>query len=441
MQIIPEKRRPSVSQQFGQAFANVGQAAGQMVPEYLKSQAQDEALAKRGIDLKGISDPQIRQQIVADELKYGRARKLAAAEARYAQGKPGMVRDSVSLQENMPGEDVDVTESVTRIGSGEPGGGKIPQPSTRGVAKPVMSGDEIMAEAQERVAAFGGMTDLQTEYNKVATRNQANAQYNQQLKDDIDAQTKKQEKYAGIANEKLSKLFPDSPDDVKALFSRYGEEAARSNLSEAAIEKDLAKKAIEFKNSYANIKKSIGAPTVVNKLKGLVTGVDVPSVKARGDLRVKLNPLLKEGLFDSARTLLDELGFGPEATEMVMFDLGENAQKTVAQLPEMKRPFERVKGPFAQDRILPFNPEQSAQITENIQQAFKSDPSANMILLRKAYEDKGVDWETFRDNVNSMIAQGQIQLNDEQFKALDKINYPPLDKLDKLLEGLSLRTR
>ncbi len=73
------------------------------------------------------------------------------------------------------------------------------------------------------------------------------------------------------------------------------------------------------------------------------------------------------------------------------------------------------------------------------QETLTSDPSSNLILLRKAYDQKGVQWDEFKDQLNSLILSGEIKLNEDQFKMLNILEQPRLDNLDKILKELHLR--
>jgi len=85
IQIIPENRRQSTAQMFGQAFGNVGQAAGQAIPQYLQGQQQQNQMAREnetiknltGHDLSGVSDPDQRKSFITELLKQqGKQQRL-----------------------------------------------------------------------------------------------------------------------------------------------------------------------------------------------------------------------------------------------------------------------------------------------------------------------------------------------------------------------------
>ena len=160
--------------------------------------------------------------------------------------------------------------------------------------------------------------------------------------------------------------------------------------------------------------------------------------------RLKLDPLLKEGLYDESRNLLNDLGYHTEETEEFIADLGENAVKSLNLLPKIEKnsPVEQEHGKFGYTTpsgkssftsIMQYSPEMKEKIENNLHQVLSSDPSTNLILLRKAYENKGVDWEGFKDALNNLILKGSVKLNADQLNFLDKLEEPPLNKLDKIL--------
>jgi hypothetical protein len=149
--------------------------------------------------------------------------------------------------------------------------------------------------------------------------------------------------------------------------------------------------------------------------------------------------LLNEGLYDTARNLLSELGYHPEERESIIASLGEGPKKALAEMPkiEVKKEPSFKKGYLTVDEV-PLTGAQQAIIKNNMTKAFKGDRDLNLVLLRKAYEDKGVDWRSFKDTLNEMILDGDVELNDDQFNHLDLMDTPPLNNLDKILHGLNL---
>ena len=128
-------------------------------------------------------------------------------------------------------------------------------------------------------------------------------------------------------------------------------------------------------------------------------------------------------------------------------DLGEQTKKSLSEFNAPSAPKEKnlkykyKEGkkealPATQDptyRTYANNPEGQKEFAQNLQKTLQSDPNTNLLLLRKAYEDKGVDWNTFKQEFDSFLESGQIQLNDNQMNMSKYLQEPPLDRLDKLL--------
>lgn len=73
VQIIQENRRPSTAQRFAQAFAETASQGATEIPRMLLGQkqmeAENEALQRMGLDLRGVSDPELRKSIVSQSFK------------------------------------------------------------------------------------------------------------------------------------------------------------------------------------------------------------------------------------------------------------------------------------------------------------------------------------------------------------------------------------
>ncbi len=451
IQIIKGK---SFGSDFGRAL---GEGLGKGGMEGLNLGQENAAIKKNyGLDLAGVNDPNTRQQLIADQLAFGRKMKQAEAtqNIRYT---PEQMQDFVN--ENRPQQN--------QLPSFKAGEGKEPrsfnlgreesfgqkeqpsfshaaQPETQGKKRQVLTPDQIREEglriAKEQTSR-GIPTTAPQGYEIAKDINNENKIYNSEVEKDIDQIVRSQEKYGLAAAEELSKLYPEASGEHIALARRWGEEAVNEGHSkESDIARVIAQKTKQFKNTIANVKKSVPAPRLGERAKQAVLGTSRLAEKSRDDIRVKLSPLLREGLYDTARNLLSELGYHPEERESIITDLGENAKKSLAQFPSLKKDIKyKPTGNFTDSSFdSSFSPEQIEKVSSNMKDILKSDPSTNLILLRKAYEDKGVDWQTFKDSLNDMIQSGEITLNDDQFNHLDLLDYPPLDRLDTILHGMGL---
>jgi len=410
---------------------------------------ENEAIKKNlGLDLSGISNPQVRQQMIADELIYGRKKRQAEATQDVDYGftpSETQSRDLFQLPEF--GETREKGKLFSRKDQ-EKGIGNIPQPETEGVKRHVFTPEQVLQKGKQIAAqtrATGSpMSDLEG-YAIAQQMNEDNKNYNTSVEGDVQQRVGAQRQYGNIAVEKLRKVMPNATDEQEAIFKKKGEEAASQSTSEANIEKGLAQEAVKFKNSIANVKKSIGPKRLFSQIKQTLLGTDREFDKKKNDIRIKLKPLLDEGLYDTSRNLLSELGYHPEERESIISDLGESSKKILTQLPKMKKSqFEKGEADalqFGGPASFPkphFSEQSKEQIKTNMSQVISADPAVNLILLRKAYEDKGVDWQTFKDNLNDLIIEGQFKMNDDQFNNLDRLDEPPLDNLDQLLYGMKL---
>lgn len=317
--------------------------------------------------------------------------------------------------------------------------GNLPQPETAGTKRKVLSPEEIIAEgkriAEEQTRLTGQPTSVLEGIKTAVQLNDLNKDYNASVEADIAQRVESQRQYGDIAVQKLEKLLPQATDEQKSFFKRKGEEAAGQFKSEGDIERYLSAEARKFKNTLSNIKNSIPAQRLSQKFVRNILGDSRDAKKTRDDINLKLQPLLKEGLYDTSRNLLSELGYHPEEREAIITDLGEYAKKSLASIPSLKGPLKIGPGGTLEQ---PLTPQQFDTFQDSLNDIMKNDPNTNLILLRKAYEDKGVDWRTFKDALNDLVDSGEVQLNDDQFNHLDILDNPPLNRLEKILHGLQL---
>lgn len=328
--------------------------------------------------------------------------------------------------------------------SGNQQPGNVPQAATEGLKKPVFSANELLDEGKRIAAqqsAAGIPTTAKQGFDLAKEINDENKLYNKEVDAELKERRIAQGTYGELAKEKLANVFPEATDEQKAYIARKGEEIAGENKSEADIERHIAAQVRKFKNTLANIKNDLPAARSFNKLFRSALGKEKSFEQARGDLRVKLQPLLKEGLYGTARNLLSELGYQPEERESILTNLSENVNKTLAEMPE-KRKFGTKNENFSygssEIASSPANPKTKEKFNQNIRQVLSEDPNANLILLRKQYEDRGVDWRTFKNELNQLVDSGEFKLNDDQLENINVIDEPPLDYLDKILHGLGI---
>lgn len=450
MQIIPAaKRKPSFGERINASLATAAQYAGKYAEQSQERELQEKenkALDKQiGLNLSGIRDPETRQRLIADQLAYGRKSKQAEA-TKNIDYSLGELEGDRKFSKELP----DFIGKSAKEPVASKAIGNAPQPETAGIKRPVFTPDEILEKgrriAQDTRASGSPMSDLEG-FNIANQMNEANKNYNQSVDQDQQRKIEAQRQYGDVYLSELNKVMPDANPEIQAMIMKRGEEASAELGSEADIKRTGAVEARKLKNAVANVRNMLPAKRLVSGIKETLLGTSRDFEKRKNDIRTKLDPLLKEGLYDTARNLLSEKGYHPEEREAIISDLGEGSKKVISQMPNLKKNV-GAKGVLqgvglgAINFLLPNDQNRSEKdtqiISNSIRSAVQAEPTANMILLRKAYEDKGVDWQEFKDVVNDMIINGQLKLTDDQFNQLDTLDTPPLDNLDKLLHGLNL---
>lgn len=440
VQIIDEYRKPSTQERFGRAFAQAGSAAAKAVPEYIQQRNDSEYIKKNyGVDIAGLS-PELRQAVMAEELKRGRLLK-------QAQATLGEEQPQASNQQEMMTE---LGVPSTKSSLSTPEGGSLHQKETGGQKQRILSPKEEIDEGVKRAResnARGVPMTRKEGIDLVREDNERNKAYNQHVEGDIQATQKKQQDYGSLGLTLLNKTYPDAPPDVQALFQRKGEEAAAANIDQADITKELAREAIKIKNDVANLARSPSPKRLGEIISGNVLGTLRQDQDVIDSMRVKLAPLLDNGLYDLARSTLSGIGYAPEEVERFITDLAEGSKRVLSQMPNIKGT-PKFNDALSKTLNIPsslseheYLPQQKELIRETLQSVFQDDPSTNLILLRKAFEEKGVDWRAFKSALDQEILGGNIKLTDEQYNAQSILEEPPLNNLNKLFEKIKLTGR
>lgn len=322
--------------------------------------------------------------------------------------------------------------------------GNLPQEATTGIKEPIASTQQLLKMSKPYAAqktAAGMPTTPQEAFEELKAINEDRKIHNKEIDAELGKRIASQREYGRLAQEKLNEVMPNAGSEETAYIKRKVEELAGQNKSEADIERLAAGEARKYKNLISQISNDIPAQRVQNRPVMKLLGTSKSEEQARNDLRVKLKPLLDAGLYDKARSILSERGYMPEEREMIISNLGENALKTMSQMPSLQPregAFQRAanKALFKENT---YDPEQIQSFKQNLQDVLTKDPSTNLILLRRKYEDeKGVDWRMFKDSLNDLIDQGVFTPNDDQFNMLNKLDQPALNNLDQLLYNVGL---
>jgi hypothetical protein len=400
----------------------------------------------RGIDLSGITDPNTRSQILSQELQQGRKQKTAEASIGAQDQGQGLYqkKEMPEFQTGIKKTPVDLGEIVDR----RQDKGNIPQVASSGQKVPVLDPNQLKQAAIQKarfLTESGVPTTVEQTYPQLQAENNEAINHNTLVDTENLNKAKAEEAYGNKAVEIFKRVYENPSVEQEALFKRKGIEAAKSGADQAEIEATMAKEAVKYKNTIAAVKKSLGPERLGSTQSAL--GESRDSEKKILDLRLKLDPLLKEGQFDTARNLLSELGYGLEERESIVSNLPEGSMKSLAEFPvlQVKEPPHLKSGRFGptlktlEARAKPnLTNEQKELVNTSVSDILKKDPSTNLILLRKGYGPKNVDWQDFKDAINYSIIEGGFVLNDDQFKHLKYLDEPPLNALDSILHGFNL---
>lgn len=414
VQVLEENRNPKFSERLMHGLSKASSEAASELPRFfgerMLKEKENNKLKSLGIDIKDIQDPHTRSQIIAEELRRGTLNRQGEA------GLPPEFRG--------PGQPTVNDQS----------GKGTPIPPEKSSADKYLNPEQLKREAaktywQKRQA--GGIADFQEEL-QLARQKNADIFQHQQV-----------QALAGQkSDEALSKVLPEATDEHKAILRAKAEGYAEQGLSQSDIDRKIAQDATKFKNQLASIQRSLPPKRLLSRVKEKVLGTGREEEKQINSIRFKLKPLLDQGLYDTARNALSEVGYGPEEREQIISSLGEEAKKGLAAFPVVKEPYLGAKRAILGDiyggDAGPLKPKDQEKFEKNISDILKADPSTNLILLRKAYEDKKVDWRTYKDQLDKLMMDGEFEPNEDQTKALDLLDEPPLDRLDKILHTFNL---
>lgn len=371
-------------------------------------------------------------------------------------GQPSFQGGGISRQPKEPSPELQKAIQGSKffpsnVGSQE-SPGNLPQETTSGRIRPILSGKELFPAAQRRQTEYarnGIIKSFPEVLQEVKLENEEDKLYNQQVNLETEQRIESQKRYGKLAEDRLTKLFPNASDRVKSVFRQIAEKAAGENRSEGEIDQFITDEVNKYKDTLSNIENNLEAPRIQNRLRRAVEGKSSDLKVAMQDAKQSIQPILKLGLFEEARTYLANAGFYPEERETIIFgEMPKQLKEIVDSIPKpeyQKREPAQITSipgiPSGKSTELPkeYDLITRLHLFDSLSKVWEENPQVNLLQLRKAYEDKGYDWRIFKDALNELKDSGHIQLTDDQERAFNSyLNNPPLNKIGQFLHGLNI---
>lgn len=345
----------------------------------------------------------------------------ASQNAPLAGEQPGMQRDRMPMEPmaqrqqaptfmNQPQTQAQ-QNFPTAVGP-QGGPGQVPQEATTGQKQRILSPAERIPEAKKLAAErtkAGIPTTAKEALEEIKENEKEKQAYNEAIDKELEQRRKGQQTYGQKAVDYLKNVLPEASPELQARFQKLGEEASRKGDSEADINAYLAKKATDLGDQITNIRKSLSAPRIQNYIQRKANGDYREFEDAAKDVRNHLKPLLDQGLYDTARVELQDLGYGPEERDMIINPLDERSKVVLNGIPEVPKASKHPSFLMAER-----GPADKNNIKEALIGLKNSNPNFSLLLARKALEDKGYDWRSFKNAVNEMIEEGQFEYSGDQ---------------------------
>jgi len=240
---------------------------------------------------------------------------------------------------------------------------------------------------------------------------------------------------------RASELLKGYQKDATPLqLAQMAERSEKFRGSPGEIQKQMADLVTQEANKLSRLEAVHEAPGLMSMAKEFFKEGYVPGEKERireARLAAKeVDPLV-------AREKLAKKGFTAEMREEALSALNPSTKKIVDLLPKKSSKFKAafegkgsllsgVESPIRSDK------QRMASLQTNIQDVLRSDPSTNLVLLRKEYEKRGIDWRDYKDAIQSLYEDGMIDFTPEQQMMLKDLTRPPMDRLRKALKTMKL---
>lgn len=415
---------------FGSALGRgLGQGVGAALPKVVSRELENAALRKYGANLAGIEDPSLRQSLAQMGIqRQMRSRSDLAKLGLEAPSAPISMKES--LTEAMPSrakmmpskERPAVRETVTE--------------TIRPEELKMRTPDELKQEAALRYQATleaGGMPDLDAINQQLALEESRK-----------DAMRLKQEEYGKIYEEALKNVFEEASPETKAAIRQRGQNAIFQGKDEATIKREATQYANQIANAKAAVEKILRR-NIFQDVKARMAGSAREQENIKSSAAAAVKKLTDLGLVNEARSYLSDSGWYPEEREEIMSKaLGSGfSEDVMAAVNSFVAPKKKFKDSFDPKKpIDKLDPAAYPDFKESFDRAIEADPNVNLILLRKKYEDKGVDWESFKRALDDAVLTGKIDPASKGYMAQQAVlDEPPLGFLGKVLYKFKLRGR
>lgn len=420
---------------FGAELAGrLGQAAGQTFPQELARGLENQALKRYGLNLSGVRDPGLRQELARRALD----RQMAFGQA--------MLQEGVTPTGGMPMGGMPQAMPQTQqpqMPMGEmPMGGAMPQ-AAGAIPEQVPTTEAGQRSAQKERSFI----------QQQVAQGQAMG-----FVPNVERIRENQNKYMGVfENALLSTLAKDQEGNLinadkngRPIFSdeeiaaarELGQNAYYSGLDEGTIQRQ----AVQFANRLRNAKnqaESILAPgfqrNLENFFKGNLSRTDEKKLLSSASAGVK--ELVNLGLTGEAREALARAKWNPEQIESIIqkasgSGFSEETQSVLKSLPMLGK-VDVIPSGVRKGEVLgakPMNPQNFGAFKQAFDDIIAKDPNANLILLRKAFEEKGVDWQSFKQAVDEAAVENRLNTRSKAYQYAERVlEEPPLGFLERLL--------
>jgi hypothetical protein len=433
IQILPKVKSPG--EKFGEALGGgLGQGFSEGMEERRKKNLQGKENAalkdKYGIDVEGVLDPTTRSQIIGEELRRGRILKEGKAASEIDTSLTGNQAGKRKIESEIsPRGENNLEMQDKAIVQPKQSQKTIPSKQT------ILTPDQLQQRTKEVFQQYnekGIPTTIDQVYADLYSKNEQNKGHNQHIESE-------QNKYGDLAHQILTEKIQNPSESIIGLMRKKGEELAFSG-SEADIRSEIGKEVVNLKNAISKAEKTIKSKNVFGASKRDILGSSRSAEQELNSYKAAVKPLLDKGLYDEARAAItSNSDLMPEEVETIVSNLGEPSKKIVGQMDKMKPSIkQRQLQPYGYVDKQTYSPEQQEKIQQNVNDVLKNEPSVNLILLRKAFEDKGIEWDAFKEAIDNAYLSGDVKMTPDQENQMETLDSPPLNRLEKILHGFRL---